>query len=68
MGGRMEQVPREVFVDIWSAAESLDEVVDKVVELAGGPVPRWAVMARVIALRQAGVEMRRLPSKDGRGA
>jgi len=32
---------------------TLAEVVEKVKELAGGNVPKWAVMARAVALRKA---------------
>jgi hypothetical protein len=39
---------------------SLDEAVARVKELAQGNVPRWAVMARAMELRQEGIEMKPL--------
>ena len=36
------------------------EVVEKVKQLAGGNVPKWAVMARAVALRKGGTELKKL--------
>jgi hypothetical protein len=58
---RVWQIPQDQFIVAWNAAGSLGEVVERVKELVGGNVPRWAVMARATALRKAGVEMRPLP-------
>ncbi|MDB5310597.1 MAG: hypothetical protein JWO38_4799, partial [Gemmataceae bacterium] len=55
-------IPQEQFVAAWNGAGSLPEAVGRVKELAGGAVPRWAVMARAAALRKGGVEMRSLPA------
>ena len=60
MGDRVWQVPHEQFVEAWNGAGSLPEAVQRIKELAGGTVPRWAVMARAAALRKGGVEMRSL--------
>lgn len=60
MGDRVLQVPQERFVEAWNAGGSIDEVVARVKELAGGPVPRWAVMARATALRKQGVGLKPL--------
>ena len=46
MGDRVWQVPRDQFVAAWNGSDTLDEAAAKVRTLAGGPVPRWAVMAR----------------------
>ncbi|MFO0798290.1 MAG: SprT-like domain-containing protein [Gemmataceae bacterium] len=46
------------FVTLWNAAGSLAAVVAGVSEGAAWPVPRWAVLARAQALRQAGVSLR----------
>jgi hypothetical protein len=33
-------------------------------ELVGGAVPKWAAMARAVARRKGGTEMKALPSTD----
>jgi len=60
MGNRAWQVPDDQFAAAWNAAGSLAEVVEAVKALAGGPVPRWAVMARAAALRKEGVVLKEL--------
>ena len=60
MGDQVWQVPQEQFIEAWNGAGSLPEAVARVKELAGGTVPRWAVMARAAALRKGRVEMRSL--------
>ncbi|MDB5306616.1 MAG: hypothetical protein JWO38_818 [Gemmataceae bacterium] len=62
MGDRVWQIPQEQFVAAWNGAASLPEAVERVKQLAGGAVPRWAVMARAAALRKGGVERRSLPA------
>jgi hypothetical protein len=62
MGDRVWQVPQDAFIEAWNGAGSLPEAVERVKALAGGAVPRWAVMARAAALRKGGVEMRSLPA------
>lgn len=60
MGDRVWQVPRADFVAAWAASGSLAEATERVRELAGGMVPRWAVMARAAELRKAGVDLKPL--------
>ena len=60
MGDRVWQVPQAEFVAAWSVAATLADVTERVRELAGGMVPRWAVMARAAELRKAGVELKPL--------
>jgi len=61
MHDRAWQVPEEAFVAAWNGAGSLDEATERVKELAGGKqVPRWAVIARAVALRKAGRPMQEL--------
>jgi predicted SprT family Zn-dependent metalloprotease len=43
------------FTTVWNAAGSLAAVITAVSERTPRPVPRWAVLARAQALRQAGV-------------
>jgi hypothetical protein len=52
------QVPKDCFVAVWNAAASLDEVSRRVGELAGGRVPRWAVLARAAMIRKQGVHLK----------
>ncbi|MFO0800022.1 MAG: SprT-like domain-containing protein [Gemmataceae bacterium] len=46
------------FAALWNAAGSLAAVVTAVSDASMRPVPRWAVLARATALRQAGVSLR----------
>jgi hypothetical protein len=50
---RLTQLPDAEFIKLWNAAGTTDEVVEQVV-LRVGRVPRWAVVARAVALRKAG--------------
>lgn len=68
MGERAWQVPQEQFVLAWNAADSLAGVVEQVKQLAGGNVPRWAVMARATALRKEGLNLKPLPVAPAAGA
>ena len=61
MGDRAWQIPQDAFVAAWNGAESVGEAVGKMKALYGGAVPRWAVMARAVALKTGGVEMKGLP-------
>ena len=61
MGDRVWQVPREDFARAWNGAATLDEAAARVREVAGGPAPRWAVLARAGQLRGEGVPMKELP-------
>ena len=60
MGDRAWQVPAETFAAAWNSAASLADVVERMRQLAGGGVPRWAVMARAAALRKDGVALKGL--------
>ncbi len=66
MGGRIRQVPQDQFVAAWNGSDTLDEVATKVRALAGGSVPRWAVMARTAELRKAGVVLKPLAPAPSR--
>ena len=56
---RLAQLPDAAFIALWNAAGATDEVVARVVERVGR-VPRWAVIARAVALRKAGVNLKAL--------
>lgn len=64
MGDRVWGIPQEHFVAAWNAATSMPDVIRRLKEIAGGAVPRWAVMARAVALRKGGVELRQLPAVE----
>jgi predicted SprT family Zn-dependent metalloprotease len=59
----MQQIPEAQFVAEWNAAGSLAEVVERVCERAGARLPRWAVVARAVALRATGFDLKRLPDE-----
>ncbi|MBN9521977.1 hypothetical protein J0H58_26260 [bacterium] len=50
---RLATLPDADLIDLWNAAGTIDEVVERVVARVGR-VPRWAVVARAAALRRAG--------------
>lgn len=62
IGDRVWDVPQEQFVAAWNASATLDEAATAIRALAGGPVPRWAAMARASALRKEGVALKPLPT------
>jgi hypothetical protein len=62
MWDRVWQLPRDQFVAIWNAADSLTQAAERVKAAVGGPAPRWAVLARAGQLRTEGVELKLLPS------
>ena len=62
-------VPAEQFVEAWNDAGSLDEAVTAIRRVAGGPTPRWALMARAMELRREGYTLRvHIPGKVKIGA
>jgi hypothetical protein len=68
MCDRVWLVPHDQFVAAWNGSESLDEAAAKVKALAGGPTPRWAVMARAAAMRKEGVTLRPLSLATAKAA
>lgn len=62
IGDRVWDVPPDQFVAAWNAAATLDEAAGALRALAGGPVPRWAVIARASALRKEGFALLLLPA------
>jgi hypothetical protein len=57
-------IPQDQFVAAWNAAASIDDAVRRMKAIGGGAVPKWAVMARAVALRKSGTELRSLPATD----
>ena len=64
LGDRVWDVPQDQFVAAWNAAATLDGAAAAIRTLAGGPVPRWAAMARASALRKEGVTLKPLPTSQ----
>jgi hypothetical protein len=62
VGERVWDVPENQFVAAWNAAATLDEATAALRALAGGPVPRWAALARAGTLRKDGVPLKSLPT------
>jgi hypothetical protein len=60
----MTGIPQEQFVAAWNGSTSLPDVIRRLKEIAGGAVPKWAVMARAVALRKGGVELRQLAATE----
>jgi hypothetical protein len=65
----VDRLTADEFAAIWNRAGSLDEVVTTVRRAAGRTVPRWVVLARAVADRRRGVELKRFlePACSGRG-
>ena len=61
MNTQVDQLPADVFADVWNGSESLDEAAARVKDLVTGRAPRWAVLARATALRKAGADLKRFP-------
>ncbi|QDU19670.1 SprT family zinc-dependent metalloprotease [Urbifossiella limnaea] len=59
----MTAVTDSDFTILWNAAGSLAAVVSGVSDGSPRPVPRWTVLARATALRQAGVSLREHPDE-----
>jgi len=55
-------LPQDQFVEVWNAAASLAEAAERMKQLAGGSVPRWAALARAGQLRKEGIAMKELRS------
>jgi hypothetical protein len=56
---RLAQLPDAEFIALWNSVGTTDEVVEQVV-VRVGRVPRWAVVARAVALRRAGNDLKPL--------
>jgi hypothetical protein len=56
------EVLREEFVAAWNVSGSVDEAAGAIRELACGPAPRWAVLARAAELRREGFDLKPLAS------
>ena len=55
----VDAVPVSKFAELWNQAATLDEAVAAVRSEVGKAVPRWAVLARAVAERRRGVELKR---------
>ena len=61
MNTQVDQLPADVFADVWNGSGSLDEAAARVKEMVSGRAPRWAVLARATAMRKAGADLKRFP-------
>jgi len=62
MGDKVWQLPKEQFIAIWNASETLTEAAKRIKQTVSGPAPRWAVIARAGQLRHEGIELKPLPT------
>jgi hypothetical protein len=58
---RVERMPADRFAALWNGSASLDEAAERVRAEVGTPCPRWAVLARAVALREQGVHLKAMP-------
>ena len=63
----VDRLTADEFAAIWNRAETLDEAVATVRRAAGQTVPRWAVLARALADRRRGTELKRFPEPTASG-
>lgn len=61
MTDRVGQLSEKRFVALWNTSASLSEVTEKVKGEVGTPCPRWAVLARAVALREQGLDLKPMP-------
>lgn len=58
MGDQVWLVPQDKFMSAWNGATTLADASARLKDLAGVSAPGWAMMARAMALRKDGVEMK----------
>ena len=61
MTDKAERMPAERFAAVWNGSTSLDEAAERVKAEVGTPCPRWAVLARAVALREQGMPIEAKP-------
>jgi hypothetical protein len=61
MTERLGRLSAERFVEHWNGSASLDEATARVRAEVGTPCPRWAVLARAVALREQGRQLKAMP-------
>jgi hypothetical protein len=62
MGDKVWQLPKEQFIAIWNASETLTEAAERIKQTVSGAAPRWAGRARAGQLRHEGIELKPLPT------
>ena len=65
MTGNLDRLPADRFAVLWDQATSLTDMTARVKAEVGTPCPRWAVLARAVALRERGMRLKAMP-KPGR--
>ena len=61
MTERLRRLSAERFAEHWNGSGSLDEASVRVKSEVGTPCPRWAVLARAVALREQGMHLKAMP-------
>ena len=59
----MKELSDEDFIAMWNAGSSLAAVLEQVCERQEIRVPRWAILARAVGLRNAGRELKSFPDE-----
>ncbi|HVL11261.1 MAG TPA: SprT-like domain-containing protein [Gemmata sp.] len=59
----MKFVSDDQFAALWDTSASLGDAVERLCDAAGVRVPRWAIVARVLALRTAGRLLKAQPDE-----
>jgi hypothetical protein len=63
----VDRLTADEFAAIWNRAETLDDAIATIRRAAGRTVPRWAVLARALADRRRGAELKRFPDPTASG-
>ena len=61
MTDRVGRITDGRFTELWNGSADLDEAAARVRAEVGTPRPRWAVLARAVALRERGTGLKAMP-------
>jgi hypothetical protein len=61
MTEKVDRLPAGRLVALWNGSATLDEAAGRVKAEVGTPCPRWAVLARAVALREQGMDLKAMP-------
>jgi hypothetical protein len=59
MSDKVGDMSNDEFIRLWNSSNPLDEATARVRAAVGTPCPRCAVLARAVAMRRDGVEMKK---------
>jgi hypothetical protein len=57
----VSRMPADRFAELWNGSANLGEATERVRAEVGAPCPRWAVLARAVALREQGMGLKAMP-------